>query len=151
MAVLAEVEPGHRVLEPSAGTGNLIDAIRKVQHPGHLVAVELNVELAERLRAKYQPGDATVKQADFLECNGDLGPFDRIVMNPPFKDGADIRHIEHARGLLAPGGRLVALCAAGPRQAAKLKPAASSWTDLGARFKEAGTSVHVALVVFDRA
>ncbi len=33
-----------------------------------------------------------VLQGDFLECFG-LGPFDRIVMNSPFADGADIEHI----------------------------------------------------------
>ena len=37
-------------------------------------------------------------------------------MNPPFDHGADIRHIDHARRKLNPGGRLVAICAAGPRQ-----------------------------------
>lgn len=150
MAELAGIEPGHRVLEPSAGTGRLLDAVRKVQHPGHLIAVEHNAGLVERLKAKYQPGDATILQGDFLECN--LGPFDRVVMNPPFKDGEDIRHIEHARKLLAPGGRLVALCAAGPRQEAALRPKASTWEVLPAdSFKAEGTGVHVVLLTIDEA
>jgi len=36
--------------------------------------------------------------------NGELGTFDRILMNPPLDHGADIRHIEHARGKLRGGG-----------------------------------------------
>ena len=57
--------------------------------------------------------------------NGELGTFDRIVMNPPFDHGADIRHIEHARGKLKPGGRLVAICAAGPRQRERFEATAA--------------------------
>jgi len=37
-------------------------------------------------------------------------------MNPPFENGADIKHIQHAMKMLKPGGRLVAICANGPRQ-----------------------------------
>ena len=59
--------------------------------------------------------------ADFLECNGNLGKFDRIIMNPPFSDAADIKHIKHAIAFLKPGGRLVALCANGPRQHQQLQ------------------------------
>ncbi len=150
MAEAAGIQPGHRVLEPSAGTGRLIDAIRKVQHPGHLIAVEHSATLAEGLKTKYQPGDATIVCADFLECDGGrqwLGPFDRVVMNPPFKDGTDIRHIQHARAMLAEGGRLVALCAGGPRQEAALRPEASTWEVLPAgTFAEAGTGVGVVLL-----
>ena len=35
--------------------------------------------------------------------------YDRIVMNPPFSDGRDMAHVQHAYTLLKPGGRLVAL------------------------------------------
>ena len=50
-----------------------------------------------------------------------------------------------------PGGRLVALCANGPRQSASLRPMVESsggeWEDLPAdTFKEEGTGVRVALI-----
>lgn len=78
--------------------------------------------------------------------------FDRIVMNPPFENGADIKHIEHARHLLKPGGRLVAICANGPRQRDRLMPLASHWEDLPpGTFKDAGTMVNTALLVIDAA
>jgi hypothetical protein len=54
--------------------------------------------------------------------NGELGKFDRVVMNPPFDHGADIKHVEHARKFLKPGGRLVAVVANGPRQRERLLP-----------------------------
>lgn len=155
---LADIQPGNRVLEPSAGTGNLLvpmfnreltgalfdpDNSRPV---GTLVLVEQNGELAKRLRAEYACAD--VHQTDFLTCNGDLGKFDRIVMNPPFANGADIKHILHARKFLNPGGKLVAICANGPRQREALEPICDSWEDLETgTFKESGTNVNTALIV----
>ena len=84
------------------------------------------------------------------ECDG-LGTFDRIVMNPPFADGADIHHITQALRLLNPGGRLVALCANGPRRAAKLRPLIEemdgAWEVLPAgTFAAAGTNVRTVLL-----
>jgi 16S rRNA G1207 methylase RsmC len=69
------------------------------------LAVELNGQLAESLSRAF-PG-AHAYRRDFLECNGDLGKSDRIVMNPPFDHGADTKHVEHALEMLADGGRLV--------------------------------------------
>jgi protein-L-isoaspartate O-methyltransferase len=159
----AGVQPGHRVLEPSAGTGNLVTAIINrgflgLDRGGSVVAVEINSTLAagleqQRNRTLYaNDSNFSVRNADFLECNGDLGTFDRIVMNPPFVNGSDIRHIEHAVKFLRPGGRLVAICAAGPRQREKLAPLAEAsggyWEDLPAgSFESQGTGVNTALVV----
>jgi 16S rRNA G1207 methylase RsmC len=42
------------------------------------------------------------------------GAYDRIVMNPPFENGQDIAHVEHAYELLSPGGRLVTVMSEGP-------------------------------------
>ena len=75
-------------------------------------------------------------------------------MNPPFKDGADIDHIMHAVKFLRPGGRLVALCADGPRQGEKLRPLAEAcggwWESLPeGTFAEHGTNVRVAMVVIE--
>lgn len=162
MAALADVQPGARVLEPSAGGGNLLAAILKEYGPTNLVAVEDNFHLAKNLRKGWAMlgihctcrtyGFTDVRCADFLACSGDLGTFDCIVMNPPFTNGADIRHILHARRMLRPGGRLVALCANGPRQRDALMPLADSWEDLpDGTFAEAGTNVRVALLTLSPA
>lgn len=45
--------------------------------------------------------------------NGALSGYDRIIMNPPFSDGRDIQHVQHAYTLLRPGGRIVAIMGEG--------------------------------------
>lgn len=148
MVELADIQPGNRVLEPSAGTGSLLGAMggRMFGHNperGEVVAVELNASLAGRLRSEFPL--TQVIAGDFLGCNGELGTFDRIVMNPPFERGADIRHILHARSHLAPGGRLVAICANGSRQLEALQPLADSWEELP-EGTFAGTGVRTVLL-----
>lgn len=151
VADLADILPGNIVLEPSAGTGALLGAMggRMFSHnpdAGAVFAVEINPQLAERLAADFPL--TTVHCGDFLQWTP-AAKFDRIAMNPPFKDGLDIRHIQHARAMLAPGGRLVAICANGPRQRAALMADAEEWEDLPAgSFKDQGTNVSAALVVY---
>lgn len=151
MVELADIRPAHTVLEPNGGTGQLVRAIIAQVDPAEmlLAVVEINPALTETLAAIHR--NVIVKCADFLECDEESGTYDRIVMNPPFQNGDDIRHIEHAYSLLRPGGRLVALCANGPRQRAKLQPLALEWEDLPpGTFKDAGTGVNTALLVMER-
>lgn len=150
---LAAIKPGDKVLEPSGGTGALLDPLFNADGTawqlgagGRLVVVEQNLMLAQHLRRTYVAAD--VHGGDFLACNGELGAFDVVLMNPPFHNGDDIKHIRHALGMLKPGGRLVAFCANGPRQRAQLMPLASHWEDLPpGSFHEAGTNVNTALIV----
>ena len=159
MVDLAGLAIGMRVLEPSAGTGRLLEALPGIVPFGQVrqtalqvVAVEVNSALAARLACSGLAG--TVKCADFLRCSGDvedLGLFDAVLMNPHFAQGADIEHITHALTMLKPGSRLVALCANGPRQNGSLRPMVEAhggeWEDLPAEtFKEEGTGVRVALI-----
>lgn len=136
-----------RVLEPSAGLGRLIEAAKR-RGAADITAVDISADCCRVVR----PMVGATHQADFLGLTvDDLGPFDSIVMNPPFKNGADIKHILHAVTMLAPGGRLVALCYDGPRQDRDLRPIASKWKRLGQRFKCEGTSAGVCLFVLDQA
>lgn len=140
---LADIRPGMTVLEPSAGTGALL---RAIPAGAHVVAVELVANLARALEAM----GADVRCGDFLTMNGELGTFDRIVMNPPFDHGADIQHIEHARAKLKPGGRLVAICAGGPKQREWFESNEAEWSVLPAwSFKEQGTNANAAIVVIN--
>lgn len=158
--VIAEVDirPGDAVLEPSAGTGALIGAIADHMgaDPVSVTAVEVNVKLAGMLTRNFPT--MTVICEDFLSWTGNIpgtaerASFARIVMNPPFERASDIAHINHARGFLKPGGRLVAICANGPRQQAALQPLAEAsggfYEPLPAdTFKQAGTGVNTALLV----
>lgn len=149
MVSLADIQTGQRILEPSAGTGNLIKAIEATETRTDIVAVELNQGLVQVLQGGNGDkwGIAEIVQGDFLEQNGNLGKFDRIVMNPPFENGADIKHIRHAMTFLKPGGMLVALCANGPRQRDAFRDIAEYWEDLPAgSFKDQGTNVNVAML-----
>jgi len=104
-----------------------------------IVAVERSLELKGAL-FDIAPW-ATIITADFFSCAGDLGKFDRIIMAPPFE--TSIEHVRHALTFLAPGGRLVALCANGPQalfnQADYREPLPAD------RFEAAG-NVNVALI-----
>jgi hypothetical protein len=52
---------------------------------------------------------------------------------------------------LKPGGRLVAICANGPRQQAELRPLATNWEELPeGTFAEQGTNVRAALMTVQR-
>lgn len=104
----AEIEPGMKVLEPSAGKGNIAERIRDEHEGVRLDVVEYNFTLHDYLKSQ----DFNVVGGDFLEFKG--FSYDRILMNPPFEKGQDIDHVKHAYDLLKPGGRVVAIMSEGP-------------------------------------
>lgn len=110
MLANADIRPHHKVLEPSAGKGDIADAIRKKVPGVDVLVCEVNYSLREILAAKGYKYFGT----DFLQCFPLTSGFDRIVMNPPYERGQDIDHTLHAFKCLAPGGRLVTLMSAGP-------------------------------------
>jgi hypothetical protein len=60
----ADIRPGQQVLEPSAGTGRIIDAIRRNANGYAITAVELNCNMAHRIRTVDCVDDT--RQAKFL-------------------------------------------------------------------------------------
>lgn len=151
MVELAGDITGNRILEPSAGTGNILKAVGHSRTNCKAVAVEINSNLARQLKNTFF-ANIEIVNTDFLSCTENLGQFDKVIMNPPFENAVDIKHIKHALTMLKPGGRLVALCANGPRQQEAFKKIAIHWEDLPAgSFKEQGTGVNVALLVIDKA
>jgi len=138
-----------RVLEPSAGLGRLYKPIVK-----SLISYD-NISLIEQDKncCKYlynltkDNSKAKLYQRDFLTFEDEKG-FDLVVMNPPFKMGVDIKHIDHAFSLLAPGGVLVSLCAAGAKREKAFKDKAVYWEELPTKsFKSEGTNVNAVLLV----
>lgn len=109
---LATLAPGMTVLEPSAGTGTLADAMLRRCPTVVVSVIEWQHSLMEVLALKGY----TVRARDFLTFPDAGHPsvhFDRIVMNPPFEQEQDIAHVRHAAALLAPGGRVVAIVSEG--------------------------------------
>lgn len=144
LAEMLEPKPGSSILEPSAGLGRLVRAVGVRGFDWTMV--DSSQDCCSEL---YKFGSGRVICGDFLECDlGRLGGnlFDRIIMNPPFKLGRDIKHVRHALGLLAPGGRLVGLCYDGARQNKQLRPIVDTWEVLPTgSFKSEGTSASVAM------
>lgn len=116
----ADIRKGDTVLEPEAGTGNLADLAKEAG--GVVTCVEMRPALVEILELKGYP----TAEADFLEwclCdqyNEETGEtsrpqFDRIIMNPPFEKGQDMKHVIAAYELCLKedGGRLVAIMSEG--------------------------------------
>lgn len=101
---LAEIRPGHKILEPSAGDGSIVRAIHR-KHPEVFVdCYELMPENQELLSAIE---GCRIVGEDFLEESG--RSYDRIVANPPFTANSDIVHVSRMYGRLYAGGRLVSV------------------------------------------
>jgi len=93
---------GKTVLEPSAGKGNIIDALK--QCGAKVICCEQNEELALIASSK-----ARLIATDFLSVEShQISHVDYIVMNPPFS--ADEHHINHAWNIAPAGCEIVALC-----------------------------------------
>ena len=104
---LADITPGMKVLEPSAGTGNIVAGLHSA---GAMVdAVELLDSNVAALKA--QGLATTVDVGDFLK-KSPRPTYDRVVMNPPFGRQDDIRHVTHALQFLKPTGLLVSVMSA---------------------------------------
>lgn len=108
----AHLQRCSKVLEPSAGTGAILQALAKLDLALEIVAVELNPAMARGLKETFGSGVEVLAQ-DFLAANKPMPVFDAVVMNPPFGKRADIHHVIHATQFLRPGGRLVAVMSAG--------------------------------------
>lgn len=111
----ADVQPGMRVLEPSAGRGGILAALPLGLDV--VEAVEVDGRHASALTAalaRFGPDTSTTHaSADFLRFRGLESGYDAVVMNPPFAGQVDIDHVLHALGMLAPGGRLASVMSAG--------------------------------------
>lgn len=103
MLELVEQSEPVRILEPSAGSGNIADALRDAFPKSEIDCLEINHDLREVLTAKGH----SVAGSDFMALTD--GGYNLIAMNPPFENLQDAAHVMHAFGLLAPGGELVAI------------------------------------------
>jgi protein-L-isoaspartate O-methyltransferase len=107
MIALAGIEDKQLILEPSAGDGAIADRVRD-KATVTLHVVELLPENLTKLREKGH----VITGADFMEYEPQAA-YDRVLMNPPFSKRQDVIHVRRAYDLLKPGGRLVAIMAAG--------------------------------------
>lgn len=150
---LAGVGRGMSVLEPSAGEGALARLVRDAG--ADVRCVEISPTLCEELRFAVDPETvcADFMRTDVVELSG---PFDAVVMNPPFSKQQDARHVLHAYQMLKPGGGLVAIMSAAVtfRDTSLYREVRSLILNRGGSlehlpqgsFKEAGTMVNTVIV-----
>lgn len=155
---LGDVQPGNLILEPSAGSGNIVR--RCLQTEGTRVHVcEPQEKFAEQLLALITPrGGRRLVMADFLTIKPEP-LYDRVLMNPPFAKQADLDHVRHAMKFLKPGGRLVTIMASGVRYRQNRKTLefleaiagySPRFEDLPpGSFKAVGTNVNTCILVLD--
>jgi hypothetical protein len=128
-------KPQLRILEPSAGTGNI--ARRCISKRASLQTADYSwrKEHVERFNAEHRFDNAVdvvevqrdlaaklslegiyrkVYAQDFLALTPEAtGLYDYVLMNPPFDLERDIDHVMHAWKFLAPGGSIHAVMSAG--------------------------------------
>jgi hypothetical protein len=166
-AGIDDLEPTARVLEPSAGTGVFVKAMRELNLDVTIVAVEPNPDRAGRIpdgpRIFVESVELETFAATYPGVRSFRELFDSIVMNPPFAVPGNptlwVDHVELAYGLLKPGGRLTAIVPAGfkfredkkPRRIRELIETYGGWRSLPDNsFGESGTGVNTCLIWIER-
>ena len=109
MARRLDLRPGLVVLDPSGGSGSLLDACCSL-------CPEARYETAERapeLRAILESKGYRVLANDMYSLRAEGRQWDRIIANPDFTGAEDFRQtVEAVEHLLKPGGRYVGLVCA---------------------------------------
>ncbi len=115
MAVLArlELQGDETVLDAGCGSGRVTQALIERLPEGHVVGADASASMLAAARERLPEAD--VRQADLLELDlGALGldrPLDAILSTATFHWIADHEALfQRLRGVLRPGGRLVAQC-----------------------------------------
>lgn len=152
----AGIEAGMVVAETSAGRGAIAAEMAKIVGAQSVHAYEL---LPDHIKVLRDMG-FQVHEGDFLASPAQPR-YDRIVLNPPFGNQADMRHVEHALRMLKPTGRLVAIVS--PSYEFRTSKVADSFRALmeaagekvrdvpAGTFRESGTDVRTVILRFEAA
>ncbi|WP_234734782.1 DNA methyltransferase family protein [Tellurirhabdus bombi] len=155
LVIRLELEEHHTVLEPSAGTGNILKAIWRVFPSMQIDVYELWGRNADILR---QMGNVNFWGYDFRLAD-ERKLYDRIIANPPFTKGQDMLHVRKMYELLADEGRLVSVVSAhwkfGSDKISKefrkwMEDVDGNYFDLpGGSFKDSNTGVQSCVIIID--
>ena len=156
VSLAGDFSPDCKVLEPSAGTGAIIDAIHRVQPDVVVDCYELMPENKEKL-----------SKLDHIRLLGDdftqaehSSEYDLIVANPPFSKNQDIRHVMQMYHDLKPGGTVAAITSRHWQQASEkvCKDFRAFLEEVSAQvyeieegaFKKSGTGVGTIAIVINK-
>ena len=97
MIETANLKPDSIMLESSAGTGRILDEAKKVINSiDNFVVIEMNGERQRILRDKGYKVDFNGTFEDSLKDSETLKKIkncDKVVINPPFKNDSDVKHL----------------------------------------------------------
>ena len=143
--VLNSVLHGKVILEPSAGSGNIVDYLN-----GAGAKEVLACEIDSRLRAILGE-KCRIVQNDFLELTAEaISHVDMIIMNPPFSTME--KHILHAWEIAPAGCEIISLCnkslldnrySEARRKVAVIVQDNGSYSDFGSCFEDAERRTNV--------
>lgn len=149
------VHEDEKVLEPSAGTGAIIDAIHRSCNDLVVDCFELMPENKELLSKK---SNINILGDDFTTY--DLGLYDKIIANPPFSKNQDIRHVRRMYEHLNNGGTVAAIMSchwkiASEKECADfrewLKDVHAKVCDIEeGSFKQSGTGIETTAVIIQK-
>lgn len=149
------VHEDEKVLEPSAGTGAIIDAIHRSCKDLVVDCFELMPENKELLSKK---SNINILGDDFTTY--DLGLYDKIIANPPFSKNQDIRHVRRMYEHLNNGGAVAAIMSchwkiASEKECADfrewLKDVHAKVCDIEeGSFKQSGTGIETTAVIIQK-
>lgn len=156
VSLAGDFSPDCKVLEPSAGTGAIIDAIHRVQPDVVVDCYELmpeNKEKLSKLDHIHLLGD------DFTQAEHS-SEYDLIVANPPFSKNQDIKHVMQMYQDLKPGGTVAAITSRHWQQASEkaCKDFRAFLEEVSAQvyeieegaFKKSGTGVGTIAIVINK-
>lgn len=152
---LADLKKSDIVLEPSAGDGAILKQISGF-NVNTIEAIELMPLNRKKLSLYTLIGD------DFLKYDTSLDdPYHtKIIANPPFSKGQDVKHVTHMYKVLRPGGRIVSIMSTQwqDKNDKRSKEFRAFLEEVNAEvieveagvFKESGTNVPTVIVVIDK-
>lgn len=154
----AQIEPFHKILEPSAGQAAIVNAIVRVFPSLWVDCCEL-MDINQDVLAKHSNVHFICE--DFLKIPKQyIGYYDRIIANPPFSKNQDIDHIYKMYECLKPGGRIVTIASKHWLQSTKKKETAfREWLDKlhadieevpAGAFKESGTNIATCIIIINK-
>ncbi|WP_313824105.1 PLxRFG domain-containing protein, partial [Leclercia sp.] len=157
MVEWANIKPGDKVLEPSAGHGAIA---RFFPEQSDVTMIEPSYDLSQR--AALSNGTARIINGRFEDLSR-ANKYDAIVMNPPFGTGGKTayEHLAKAAKHLRQGGRIVALVPRGGISERRFDQFFGSDESKGlhlvarikmpwSTFERAGTKVATEVLVFER-
>ncbi|GAB2984125.1 hypothetical protein GCM10023080_057460 [Streptomyces pseudoechinosporeus] len=95
MATLADIRPGHAVLDPCCGAGTLLIEAALAQPDAHFHGFDLSADAITAARANAGELPVAIRRSDAGRFPLSDNSVDRVLCNPPWGTQA------HARGLLA--------------------------------------------------